>query len=85
MKFLAFLMPTTLQAAGHDPHGRKIALRVPMTDSLADGERARQVEFGLSTKTIVTLVLLVASLWLLVRLWPGSSRASSPLSSSPAR
>jgi predicted PurR-regulated permease PerM len=41
-----------------------------MTDSLAEGERARQVEFGLSTKTIVTLVLLVASLWLLVRLWP---------------
>jgi predicted PurR-regulated permease PerM len=41
-----------------------------MTDSLADGEPARRVEFGLSTKTIVTLVLLVASLWLLVRLWP---------------
>jgi len=41
-----------------------------MTDSLADGGPARQVEFGLSTKAIVTLVLLVASLWLLVRLWP---------------
>jgi len=41
-----------------------------MTDSLADGEQVRQVEFGLSTKTIVTLVLLIASLWLLVRLWP---------------
>ncbi len=63
-------MSNTLQAASHAPHGREIALGFPMTDSLADGERARQVEFGLSTKTIVTLVLLVTSLWLLVQLWP---------------
>jgi predicted PurR-regulated permease PerM len=63
-------MPVTLQGAGHDPRGRKIALLPSMTDSLVAGEQARQVEFGLSTKTIVTLVLLIASLWLLIRLWP---------------
>jgi predicted PurR-regulated permease PerM len=41
-----------------------------MTNTAVATDRARQVEFGLSTKTIVTLVLLAASLWLLVRLWP---------------
>jgi predicted PurR-regulated permease PerM len=41
-----------------------------MTNPLAGGRPARRVEFGLSTKTIVTLVLLVAALWLLVQLWP---------------
>lgn len=36
----------------------------------AGGDRARFVRFELSTKTLVTLVLVVASLWLLIRLWP---------------
>ena len=34
------------------------------------GDRARHIRFELSPKTLVTLVLVVASLWLLVRLWP---------------
>jgi putative heme transporter len=34
------------------------------------GDRARHVLFELSPKTLVALVLVVASLWLLIRLWP---------------
>jgi predicted PurR-regulated permease PerM len=34
------------------------------------GDRARNVRFELSPKTLVALVLVVASLWLLIRLWP---------------
>src|ERR1039458_6868452 len=34
------------------------------------GDRARYVRFELSPKTIVALVLVAASLWLLIRLWP---------------
>jgi predicted PurR-regulated permease PerM len=34
------------------------------------GDRARHVRFELSPKTLVALVLVVASLWLLIRLWP---------------
>jgi predicted PurR-regulated permease PerM len=33
------------------------------------GDRARHIRFELSFKTLVALVLVVASLWLLVRLW----------------
>ena len=41
-----------------------------MTDALALEKPARRVRFELSTKTIATMVLLIASLWLLIRLWP---------------
>jgi putative heme transporter len=34
------------------------------------GDRGRHVRFELSPKTIVALVLVAASLWLLIRLWP---------------
>ena len=34
------------------------------------GDRARHVRFELSPKTLMALVLVVASLWLLIRLWP---------------
>jgi predicted PurR-regulated permease PerM len=34
------------------------------------GDRARHVRFELSPKTIGALVLVAASLWLLIRLWP---------------
>jgi predicted PurR-regulated permease PerM len=34
------------------------------------GDRWRHVRFELSPKTLVVLVLVVASLWLLIRLWP---------------
>src|SRR4030042_1181370 len=34
------------------------------------GDRTRHVRFELSPKTLVALVLVVASLWLLIRLWP---------------
>jgi predicted PurR-regulated permease PerM len=34
------------------------------------GDRWRHVRFELSLKTLVALVLVVASLWLLIRLWP---------------
>ena len=34
------------------------------------GDRARHVSFELSPQTLVALVLVVASLWLLIRLWP---------------
>ena len=34
------------------------------------GDRAHHVRFELSPKTLVTLVLVAASLWLLIRLWP---------------
>jgi predicted PurR-regulated permease PerM len=34
------------------------------------GDRARNIRFELSPKTLVVLVLVVASLWLLIRLWP---------------
>src|SRR4030067_890917 len=33
------------------------------------GDRARHVRFELSPKTLMALVLVVASLWLLIRLW----------------
>ena len=39
----------------------------PLRDS---GDRARRVTFELSPRTIVALVLVAASLWLLIRLWP---------------
>jgi len=34
------------------------------------GDRLRPIRFELSPKTLVVLVLVVASLWLLIRLWP---------------
>jgi predicted PurR-regulated permease PerM len=34
------------------------------------GDRVRHVRFELSTRTMVALVLVGASLWLLIRLWP---------------
>ena len=34
------------------------------------GDRARHIRFELSPKTMVALLLVVASLWLLIRLWP---------------
>jgi predicted PurR-regulated permease PerM len=34
------------------------------------GDQARHVRFEISPKTMVTLVLVIASLWLLIRLWP---------------
>ena len=34
------------------------------------GDRARHLRFDLSPKTLVVLVAVVASLWLLIRLWP---------------
>ena len=34
------------------------------------GARVRHVRFELSPKTLVAVVLVVASLWLLIRLWP---------------
>jgi len=34
------------------------------------GDRARHVRFELSPKTLVVLVLVIAFLWLLIRLWP---------------
>ena len=34
------------------------------------GDRARHVHFELSPKTLLALVLVAASLWLLIRLWP---------------
>ena len=34
------------------------------------GDRARHVLFELSPKTLAALVLVVASLWLLIQLWP---------------
>jgi predicted PurR-regulated permease PerM len=36
----------------------------------AVGDRPRLVRFELSPKTMVALVLVVASVWLLIRLWP---------------
>ena len=34
------------------------------------GDRVRHVRFELSPKTLLAVVLVVASLWLLIRLWP---------------
>ena len=42
----------------------------PVEQKLDAGDRARKVRFELSPKTMVALVLVVASLWLLFRLWP---------------
>jgi predicted PurR-regulated permease PerM len=42
----------------------------PAEPQLAPGDRVRRVSFELSPKTLVALVLVVASLWLLIRLWP---------------
>jgi len=40
------------------------------TQLTADGNRARYIRFELSPKTLVAIVIVAASLWLLVRLWP---------------
>ena len=42
----------------------------PVEQQRDTGDRARNIRFELSPKTLVVLVLLVASLWLLIRLWP---------------
>ena len=42
----------------------------PLTHPAAGGDRARLVRFELSPRTMVALVLVGASLWLLIRLWP---------------
>lgn len=42
----------------------------PAEAQCAGAERARRVRFEISPRTIVTLVLVFASLWLLIRLWP---------------
>ena len=41
-----------------------------MTDSRAAEKRPRLVRFEASPKAIATLILVVASVWLLIRLWP---------------
>ena len=41
-----------------------------MTDSCAAERRPRLVRLEPSTKAIATLILVVASVWLLIRLWP---------------
>jgi len=42
----------------------------PLTHAADSRDRVRHVRFELSTRTIVALVLVGASLWLLIRLWP---------------
>jgi predicted PurR-regulated permease PerM len=49
------------------PVGASAGLAPPRAEA---GDRARHVRFELSPKTTVALVLVVASLWLLIRLWP---------------
>ena len=42
----------------------------PVEHQRDTGNRSHHVRFDLSPKTLVTLILVVASLWLLIRLWP---------------
>ena len=42
----------------------------PVTHPAVGGDRAHVVRFELSPRNIVAFVLVVASLWLLIRLWP---------------
>jgi putative heme transporter len=56
--------------AGASPVPPLAATRQPAEDRRGAGDRAHHVRFELSTKTLVALVLVVASIWLLIRLWP---------------
>ena len=42
----------------------------PANSQRDTGDRTRQVRFELSPKTVAALILVVASLWLLIQLWP---------------
>src|SRR5512143_662094 len=48
-------------------HATPLALPVPPDVA---GDRRRFVRFELSTRTMVAIVLVGASLWLAIRLWP---------------
>jgi len=57
----------TPSAAGGD---RVSSTGSTQVSPLEPGVRVRHIRFELAPKTIVALVLVVASLWLLFRLWP---------------
>ena len=43
---------------------------MPVEQQRDTGDRASHIRFDLSPKTLAVIVLVVASLWLLIRLWP---------------
>ncbi|MFZ2224925.1 MAG: AI-2E family transporter [Candidatus Deferrimicrobium sp.] len=61
---------TQVPGAGSSPVPPLAATGLP-TDRQPDaGDRVKRVRFEVSPKTLVALVLVVASLWLLIQLWP---------------
>jgi len=57
-------------AAGVSPVPPPAATGLPVEQQRDTGGQVRHVRFELSLKTMGALVLLVVSLWLLIRLWP---------------
>jgi len=63
------------EVANGDPRPAAGGVRLPATGRPAGpqrhtGDQARHVRFEIAPKTMVALVLVAASLWLLIRLWP---------------
>jgi len=56
--------------AGASPVPPLVTTGRPAEQQRDTDDRARPVRFELSPKTLVALVLVVASLWLLIQLWP---------------
>ena len=56
--------------AGTSPVSPLATTGRPAEQQRDTGDQARHVRFEISPKTMVALVLVVASLWLLIRLWP---------------
>jgi predicted PurR-regulated permease PerM len=61
---------TQVPGAGSSPVPPLAATGLPTVRQHDVGDRVKRVRFEISPKTLVALVLVVASLWLLIQLWP---------------
>src|ERR1039458_10570451 len=58
------------RTSGSGSHVPRATPPAPLLAAAVGGDGARRVRFELSPKTMVALVLVGASLWLLIQLWP---------------
>jgi predicted PurR-regulated permease PerM len=63
-------MTNPARASGSGPQAPRATSADPPAHAGIGGDRARYARFELSPATLLALVLVVGSLWLLIRLWP---------------
>jgi len=58
------------RASGAEPQVSRAIPQTPLAHAVVRSDETRHVRFELSPRTMVALLLVGASLWLLIRLWP---------------